>query len=51
MKSTCFVLKEQFNNLYLIKRLAEFQLKISNKKNYLGLAWELVNPVMQIAVR
>ncbi|MDW8556138.1 ABC transporter permease, partial [Staphylococcus xylosus] len=50
MKSTCFVLKEQFNNLYLIKRLAEFQLKISNKKNYLGLAWELVNPVMQIAV-
>lgn len=50
IKSTCFVLKEQFNNLYLIKRLAEFQLKISNKKNYLGLAWELVNPVMQIAV-
>ena len=50
MRRIYFVLKEQFNNLYLIKRLAEFQLKISNKKNYLGLAWELINPVMQIAV-
>lgn len=50
MKSTYFVLKEQLTNLYLIRRLAEFQLRISNKKNYLGMAWELINPAMQIAV-
>ncbi|MEK4563010.1 ABC transporter permease [Staphylococcus sp. FSL K6-3157] len=50
MNSIWFVLKEQLKNLYLIRRLAEFQLRISNKKNYLGMAWELINPTMQIAV-
>lgn len=50
MKSTYFVMKEQLTNLYLIRRLAEFQLRISNKNNYLGMAWELINPIMQIAV-
>lgn len=38
MKSTYFVMKEQLTNLYLIRRLAEFQLRISNKNNYLGMA-------------
>jgi len=50
MKSTYFVMKEQLTNLYLIRRLAEFQLRISNKNNYLGMVWELINPIMQIAV-
>ncbi|WP_336832519.1 ABC transporter permease [Staphylococcus pseudoxylosus] len=50
MKAICFVLKEQLKNLYLIKRLADFQLRISNHNNYLGVAWEIINPAMQIAV-
>lgn len=50
MKSIYFVFKEQLSNLYLIKRLAEFQVRISNKNNYLGILWELINPAMQIAV-
>ncbi|WP_230678496.1 ABC transporter permease, partial [Staphylococcus epidermidis] len=42
------ILKEHFNNLYLMKRLAQFEMKISNKNNYLGTAWELINPSIQI---
>ena len=48
MKSSLFILKEHFNNLYLMKRLAQFEMKISNKNNYLGTAWELINPSIQI---
>ncbi|MGK0553094.1 ABC transporter permease [Macrococcus capreoli] len=44
------VIKEQIKNFYLIQRLAQFQLKISNHDNYLGLAWEIINPLIQIGV-
>lgn len=50
MNAVWTVFKEHFQNVYLIKRLAEFQLRISNHSNYLGIAWELINPAMQIAV-
>lgn len=50
MNSVWFILKEQLRNLYLIKRLADFQLQISNHNNYLGVAWEIINPALQIAV-
>ncbi|TDM12410.1 ABC transporter permease [Macrococcus lamae] len=50
MNAISVVLKEQFKNFYLIQRLAQFQLKISNHDNYLGLAWELINPLIQIGV-
>lgn len=44
------VFKEHLKNFYLIQRLAQFQLKISNHNNYLGMAWEIFNPAMQIMV-
>ncbi|GGI43436.1 ABC transporter permease [Mammaliicoccus stepanovicii] len=50
MNAVFTVIKEHFKNFYLIQRLAQFQLKISNHDNYLGLAWELINPVLQIFV-
>ena len=50
MQAVLTVIKEHFKNFYLIQRLARFQLKISNHDNYLGLAWELINPVLQIGV-
>lgn len=50
MKALYVVLKEHINNLYLIKRLAEFQIRIANKNNYLGMMWELINPAMQIFI-
>ena len=37
-------------NFYLIQRLAQFQIKISNHSNYLGMAWEILNPALQIMV-
>ncbi|MCK6089556.1 ABC transporter permease [Staphylococcus warneri] len=48
MKSSFFIFKEHLSNVYLIKRLAEFQIKISNKNNYLGVLWEVLNPFIQI---
>ncbi|KIX90695.1 teichoic acid ABC transporter permease [Staphylococcus microti] len=50
MNSVITVLKEHFKSFYLIQRLAQFQLKIANDSNYLGLAWEMINPVIQILV-
>ncbi|HEG9283929.1 TPA: teichoic acids export ABC transporter permease subunit TagG [Staphylococcus aureus] len=44
------VFKEHVKNFYLIQRLAQFQVKIINHSNYLGVAWELINPFMQIMV-
>ena len=44
------VLKEHIKNFYLIQRLAQFQIKITNHNNYLGIAWEVLNPALQIMV-
>ncbi|MCY1029732.1 ABC transporter permease, partial [Mammaliicoccus sciuri] len=44
------MLKEQVKNIYLIKRLANFEIRIANTNNYLGTAWELINPMIQIAI-
>ena len=45
MNAVWVVFKEHIKNFYLIQRLAQFQLKISNTNNYLGMAWELINPL------
>lgn len=50
MNAVWVVFKEHIKNFYLIQRLAQFQLKISNTNNYLGMAWELINPALQIMV-
>ena len=50
MKAVWVVLQEHLKNFYLINRLSQFQVKILNKNNYLGIAWELINPALQIAV-
>lgn len=50
MSSFVFILKEQVKNIYLIKRLANFEIRIANTNNYLGTAWELINPMIQIAI-
>lgn len=50
MKSVFLVLKEQFNHFYLIRRLSLYELKSANNNNYLGMAWEVINPLIQIAI-
>lgn len=50
MKSVIKVLKEQIDYFYLIRRLSIYEIKSSNKNNYLGLAWELINPSIQLLI-
>src|SRR5690625_3829240 len=50
MRAPITVLKEQVEHFYLIRRLSLYELKSKNKNNYLGIAWELINPSIQIAI-
>ncbi|WP_217586475.1 ABC transporter permease [Lentibacillus saliphilus] len=50
MKSAIVIVKEQIQNLYLIRRLSLYELKNQNKNNYLGMAWEVINPAIQILI-
>ncbi|WP_339165041.1 ABC transporter permease [Siminovitchia sp. FSL W7-1587] len=50
MKSAWNVLKEQIGHFYLIRRLSLYELKSKNKSNYLGMAWEVISPVIQILI-
>ncbi|WP_404455633.1 ABC transporter permease [Virgibacillus necropolis] len=50
MKSAIKVIKEQIDHFYLIRRLSLYELKSKNKNNYLGMAWEVLNPSIQILI-
>lgn len=50
MKSAFLVLREQINHFYLIRRLSVYEIKSKNKNNYLGMAWELINPTIQLII-
>lgn len=50
MKSAIMVIKEQVENFYLIRRLSLYELKSQNKNNYLGMAWEVINPAIQMLI-
>src|SRR5699024_11083176 len=44
------VLKEQIDHFYLIRRLSLYEIKSKNKNNYLGFAWEIINPCIQLVI-
>lgn len=50
MKALGTVIKEQIQGFYLIIRLSLFELKTENNNNYLGILWEVINPMIQIAI-
>ncbi|WP_117168455.1 ABC transporter permease [Paraliobacillus sediminis] len=50
MKSTWQVLKEQIKYFYLVRRLSLYELKSNNSSNYLGMTWEVINPLFQILI-
>lgn len=50
MKSLYLVLKEQITHFYLIRRLSFYELKSANNSNYLGIAWEFLNPLIQVLI-
>lgn len=50
MKSVWLILKELWQNMNLINRLALYEIKIKNKNNYFGPAWEILTPMFFIAI-
>lgn len=50
MKSAIAILKEQIQNFYLIRRLSVYELRSMTSGNYLGMAWEILNPSIQILI-
>jgi teichoic acid transport system permease protein len=50
MNSILQVIKENISYFYLIIRLSLFELKSSNNSNYLGVLWEIINPMILIAI-
>lgn len=50
MKSLKTIIKEQYENLYLIRRLSLYELKQAYAGNLLGLLWVFLNPLSQIGV-
>lgn len=50
MNSAFKVLKEQIDHFYLVRRLSIYEIKSKNKSNYLGVAWELINPAIQMLI-
>ena len=50
MKSAVTVIREQIDHFYLIRRLSLYELKSQNRNNYLGMAWEIINPSIQIMI-
>lgn len=50
MLSIIKVIKEQFDNFLLIRRLSNYELKSNNRDNYLGSFWEFINPLIQIFI-
>lgn len=50
MKSALTILKEQFSYFYLVRRLSVYELRSLTSGNYLGMAWEIINPAIQIMI-
>ncbi|MBS4195717.1 ABC transporter permease [Lederbergia citri] len=50
MKSLITIIREQISSFYLILRLSAFEMKSENNNNYLGRLWEILNPVIQLAI-
>jgi teichoic acid transport system permease protein len=50
MKSLFQIVKDHINNFYLIIRLSLFELKSNNNNHYLGMLWEVLNPLILIGI-
>ena len=50
MDKIWLVLKEQIDHLGVIFRIAKYENKASYQGHHLGVAWEILNPVLQISV-
>ncbi|WP_428909826.1 ABC transporter permease [Niallia sp. Krafla_26] len=50
MRSVMTIIKEQIKNLYLVRRLSVYEMKSTTNNTYLGILWEIINPMIQITI-
>ncbi|HEX7063880.1 MAG TPA: ABC transporter permease [Bacillales bacterium] len=50
MNAMFTIVREQFKNFYLIRRLSMFEVKSDNSNNYLGILWEVIKPMILIGI-
>lgn len=50
MKEIFIILKEQFQNLGMIVRMSRYEDKATYQSHYLGLAWQVLNPAIQVGI-
>jgi teichoic acid transport system permease protein len=50
MNAVWTIIKEQIMSFYLVRRLSIYELKTEHRNNYLGILWEIINPMIQIGV-
>ncbi|WP_302373256.1 ABC transporter permease, partial [Enterococcus asini] len=50
MKEVYLVLAEQLRNFRIIFRLSRYEEKATYQSHYLGLLWQILNPLIQIAI-
>jgi teichoic acid transport system permease protein len=50
MRSLLHIIKDHIRNFYLILRLSIFELKSSSTNLYLGMLWEVLNPLILISI-
>ncbi|WP_374724685.1 ABC transporter permease [Calidifontibacillus erzurumensis] len=50
MRSVMTILNEQLKSFYLIKRLSNYEIKSAYRNHYLGILWEIINPMIQISI-
>jgi len=50
VNNVILVLKEQFQNLGIIRRVSKYEDKATYQSHYLGLLWQVLNPVIQVGI-
>lgn len=50
MKEIWIVIKEQIDNIGIIFRMSKYEDKATYQSHYLGLLWQIFNPLIQIAI-
>ncbi|MCF1684853.1 ABC transporter permease [Tetragenococcus halophilus] len=50
MKEIITVIKEQFTHLGMILRMSRYEDKADYQSHYLGLAWQILNPAIQVGI-
>ena len=50
MKEIWLIIKEQFQHLGMIFRMSRYEDKATYQSHYLGLAWQILNPAIQVGI-